>query len=169
MLFQRCGMSVFGVFLEEYAARSVLTSVRDWWPKLCLYSGFRRDVLTPSVCEIKLKIGAAGLARLCCFSAAECPFVGGLCGSLPRGQRLQVVEIGDRKCVCIVDWGVTFWHRVCAKCSSKSELLGWPGHAVSALRNAAGSVLTGGRDWWPKLCLYNGFRRDVLTPGVWEM
>ena len=45
--------------------------------------------------------------------------MGGLCGSLPRGQRLQVVEIGggqrlqvveigDRNCVCIVDSGVTF-------------------------------------------------------------
>ena len=29
MLFQRCGMSVFGVFLEEYAAGLVLTSVID--------------------------------------------------------------------------------------------------------------------------------------------
>ena len=28
--------------------------------------------------------------------------------SLPRGQRLQLVEIGDRNCVCIVDSGVTF-------------------------------------------------------------
>ena len=52
MLFQRCGMSVFGVFVREYAAGSVLTSVRDWSPKLCLYSGFSRDVLTPGVCEM---------------------------------------------------------------------------------------------------------------------
>ena len=31
MLFQRCGMSVFGVFVREYAAGSVLTGGRDWW------------------------------------------------------------------------------------------------------------------------------------------
>ena len=36
MLFQRCGMSVFGVFARESAAGS----------------GFRRDVLTPGVCEM---------------------------------------------------------------------------------------------------------------------
>ena len=146
MLFQRCGMSVFGVFVRESAAGSALTGGgdwwgsaltggRDWWPKLCLYGGFRRDVLTPGVCEMYLKIGAAGLARPCCFSAAECPFLGCLCGSMPQGQCLQVLETGDRNCVCIVDSVVTFWHRVCAKCSSRSELLGWPGHAVSALRN----------------------------------
>ena len=32
MLFQRCGMSVFGVFARESAAGgSALTGGRDWW------------------------------------------------------------------------------------------------------------------------------------------
>ena len=51
-----------------------------------------------------------------------------------------MVEIGDRNCVCILCLYSGFRRDVltpgvCAKCSSKLELLGWPGHAVSALRN----------------------------------
>ena len=47
--------------------------------------------------------GQAMLLQRCGMSVSEV-FV----RSLPRGQRLQVVEIGDRNCVCIVDSGVTF-------------------------------------------------------------
>ena len=78
--------------------------------------------------------------------------------SLPRGQRLQLVEIGDRNCVCIVDSGVTFRHRVCARNVAQNRSC-WTGQAMLFQRcgmsvfgvfvreYAAGSVLTSVRDW----------------------